>query len=73
MEIKGLFPKLFLKLICLILSNGQAIEIILNPLGVPSRMNMGQLFETHLALLQRAGIYVKSPVFEGSQKRKFGK
>lgn len=45
---------------------GQSIEIILNPLGVPSRMNMGQLLETHLGYAARkAGIYVKSPVFEG--------
>ncbi len=48
------------------LSNGQSIEMILNPLGVPSRMNMGQLLETHLGYAARkAGIYVKSPVFEG--------
>lgn len=48
------------------LSNGQTIEIILNPLGVPSRMNMGQLLETHLGFAARkSGIYVKSPVFEG--------
>lgn len=48
------------------LTTGQAIEIILNPLGVPSRMNMGQLFETHLGIAAKhAGINVKSPVFEG--------
>ena len=48
------------------LPSGQSIEIILNPLGVPSRMNMGQLFETHLGMAARhAGIHVKSPVFEG--------
>jgi len=48
------------------LADGQTIEIILNPLGVPSRMNMGQLLETHLGFAARkAGIYVKSPVFEG--------
>lgn len=48
------------------LPNGQTIEVILNPLGVPSRMNMGQLFETHLGFAaKRAGIYVQSPVFEG--------
>jgi len=48
------------------LEDGTAIEIILNPLGVPSRMNMGQLFETHLGFAaKRAGIYVQSPVFEG--------
>ncbi len=46
--------------------DGQSIEVILNPLGVPSRMNMGQLLETHLGLVaKKSGIYVKSPVFEG--------
>lgn len=48
------------------LNNGETIEIILNPLGVPSRMNMGQLLETHLGYAaKKSGIYVKSPVFEG--------
>ncbi len=48
------------------LANGESIEIIFNPLGVPSRMNMGQLLETHLGYAaKKAGIYVKSPVFEG--------
>jgi len=48
------------------LPDGQTIEIILNPLGVPSRMNMGQLLETHLGIAARKkGIYVKAPVFEG--------
>lgn len=48
------------------LSDGRTIEIILNPLGVPSRMNIGQLLETHLGFAARqAGIYVKVPVFEG--------
>lgn len=53
------------------LPNGQAIEVILNPLGVPSRMNMGQLFETHLGFAaRRAGINVQSPVFEGFPESK---
>ncbi|MGA8163539.1 MAG: DNA-directed RNA polymerase subunit beta [Waddliaceae bacterium] len=48
------------------LPSGQTIEIILNPLGVPSRMNMGQLFETHLGFAAyQKGIFIKSPVFEG--------
>lgn len=48
------------------MENGQSIEMVLNPLGVPSRMNMGQLLETHLGIAARAeGILVKSPVFEG--------
>ncbi len=38
--------------------------MILNPLGVPSRMNMGQLFETHLGFAaKKAGIYVQEPCF----------
>ncbi len=53
------------------LPDGQPIEIILNPLGVPSRMNMGQLFETHLGIAaKRTGILVKSPVFEGFPEEK---
>jgi len=48
------------------LPTGATIEMILNPLGVPSRMNMGQVLETHLGYAARkAGIYVKSPIFEG--------
>jgi DNA-directed RNA polymerase subunit beta len=48
------------------LPDGTPIEIILNPLGVPSRMNMGQLLETHLGYAARGkGIHVKTPVFEG--------
>ena len=48
------------------MSDGTSIEIILNPLGVPSRMNIGQIFETHLGFAaSKAGIYVQSPVFDG--------
>lgn len=48
------------------LHDGRSIEIILNPLGVPSRMNMGQLFETHLGFVAKHdNVFVKSPVFEG--------
>jgi len=53
------------------LDNGQTVEIILNPLGVPSRMNMGQLLETHLGYAARKkGVYVKTPVFEGFPEEK---
>ena len=53
------------------MSNGETIEMVLNPLGVPSRMNMGQLLETHLGFAaKKAGIYVKSPVFEGFPESK---
>jgi len=48
------------------LTNGQPVEMVLNPLGVPSRMNIGQLLETHLGFAaKKSGIHVKSPVFEG--------
>ncbi len=48
------------------MDNGQTVEMVLNPLGVPSRMNIGQLLETHLGLVsRRSNIYVKAPVFEG--------
>lgn len=56
------------------LNTGQPIEIILNPLGVPSRMNMGQLFETHLGIAAKhAGISVISPVFEGFPEKEIWK
>lgn len=48
------------------LANGETIQMILNPLGVPSRMNLGQVLETHLGYAAKtAGIHVKTPVFEG--------
>lgn len=51
--------------------DGRTIEIILNPLGVPSRMNMGQLFETHLGMAaHELGFHVQSPVFEGFPEAK---
>ncbi|MCA9329524.1 DNA-directed RNA polymerase subunit beta, partial [Candidatus Saccharibacteria bacterium] len=46
--------------------DGTPIDIILNPLGVPSRMNVGQLFETHLGMAAEAlGINVATPSFDG--------
>ena len=46
--------------------DGTPIDIVLNPLGVPSRMNIGQLFETHLGMAARAlGFKVASPAFNG--------
>lgn len=63
---KGVVSKIVPEADMPFLSTGQTVEIILNPLGVPSRMNMGQLFETHLGIAAKhAGINVKSPVFEG--------
>lgn len=63
---KGVVSKIVPEADMPLLPNGQAIEVILNPLGVPSRMNMGQLFETHLGFAaKRSGIHIASPVFEG--------
>ena len=46
--------------------DGTPMDIVLNPLGVPSRMNIGQLFETHLGMAARAlGMKVASPAFNG--------
>lgn len=51
--------------------DGTPIDIVLNPLGVPSRMNVGQLFETHLGMAARAlGINVASPSFNGVTNQK---
>lgn len=68
---KGVVAKLVPEADMPYMSNGEPIEIILNPLGVPSRMNMGQLLETHLGYAaKKAGLYVKSPVFEGFPEAK---
>jgi DNA-directed RNA polymerase subunit beta len=48
------------------LPDGTPVDVILNPLGVPSRMNLGQILETHLGLAaKKLGIYIASPVFDG--------
>ncbi len=48
-------------------SDGTPVEIVLNPLGVPSRMNLGQVLETHLGYAAHAlGLTVASPVFDGA-------
>lgn len=48
------------------MEDGTPVDIVLNPLGVPSRMNVGQLFETHLGMAARAlGMRVASPSFNG--------
>lgn len=46
--------------------DGEPVDVVLNPLGVPSRMNLGQLFETHLGMAARAlGIKIATPPFNG--------
>ncbi|MCL6547380.1 MAG: DNA-directed RNA polymerase subunit beta [Alicyclobacillus sp.] len=50
------------------LADGTPVEIVLNPLGVPSRMNIGQVLETHLGMAAKAlGIHVATPVFDGAR------
>ena len=52
------------------LPDGTPVEIVLNPLGVPSRMNVGQILETHLGWAAKAlGIKVASPVFDGASEK----
>jgi DNA-directed RNA polymerase subunit beta len=49
------------------LPDGTPVEIVLNPLGVPSRMNLGQILETHLGWAANAlGLHVATPVFDGA-------
>ena len=51
------------------LPNGRPLDIVLNPLGVPSRMNIGQVLEIHLSLAAKAlGINVATPVFDGANE-----
>jgi DNA-directed RNA polymerase subunit beta len=51
------------------LPDGTPVDIMLNPLGVPSRMNIGQVFELHLGMAARLlGIHVASPVFDGANE-----
>ena len=51
------------------LPDGNPVDIVLNPLGVPSRMNLGQLFETYLGLACKVlGIYAATPVFDGAKE-----
>ena len=50
--------------------DGTPVDIVLNPLGVPSRMNLGQIMEIHLGwAAQELGIYASSPVFDGATLR----
>jgi DNA-directed RNA polymerase subunit beta len=52
------------------LPDGTPVEIVLNPLGVPSRMNVGQILETHLGWTANAlGLFFASPVFDGATEK----
>ena len=51
------------------LPNGESVDILLNPLGVPSRMNLGQILEMHLGYAaDELGIHVATPVFDGATR-----
>jgi DNA-directed RNA polymerase subunit beta len=56
------------------LPDGTPVEIVLNPLGVPSRMNVGQILETHLGWAAKAlGVTFATPVFDGATEREIKK
>jgi len=56
-----------------ILPDGRPVDIVLNPLGVPSRMNVGQILETHLGWAARIlGFEAKTPVFQGADETEIG-
>ncbi len=64
---KGVISKILPEEDMPFMPDGTPIDIMLNPLGVPSRMNIGQVFELHLGMAARQlGIHVASPVFDGA-------
>ena len=55
------------------LPNGRPLDIVLNPLGVPSRMNIGQVLEIHLSLAATVlGVKVSTPIFDGANEEDIG-
>ncbi len=67
---KGVISKLLPEEDMPFLPDGTPVDIMLNPLGVPSRMNIGQVFELHLGMAaKRLGIHVASPVFDGANEQ----
>ncbi|MBV8901059.1 MAG: DNA-directed RNA polymerase subunit beta [Verrucomicrobia bacterium] len=66
---KGVVAKIVAEEDMPFLSDGTPVEIVLNPLGVPSRMNVGQVLETHLGVAAKAlGFKVATPVFDGIEE-----
>lgn len=52
------------------LESGESLQVMLNPLGVPSRMNVGQVLEVHLGLAAKTeGWYISTPVFDGASEK----
>jgi len=64
---KGVISKILPEEDMPFLPDGTPVDIVLNPLGVPSRMNIGQILETHLGLVSRyLGVEFANPIFQGS-------
>jgi len=67
---KGVIAKIVPEADMPFLPDGTPVDIVLNPLGVPSRMNVGQVLETHLGLAcRKLGLYAATPVFDGISER----
>lgn len=67
---KGVIAKILPEEDMPFLPDGAPVDIVLNPLGVPSRMNVGQILETHLGWAARIlGLYIETPVFSGSTEK----
>jgi len=67
---KGVIAKIMPEEDMPFLEDGTALEILLNPLGVPSRMNVGQIFETHLGWVAKVlGFDAVTPVFDGASEQ----
>ena len=66
---KGVIAKILPEEDMPFLEDGTPVELVLNPLGVPSRMNVGQILETHLGWAAKIlGLHVTSPVFDGASE-----
>ncbi|HEX6593745.1 MAG TPA: DNA-directed RNA polymerase subunit beta [Bacillota bacterium] len=67
---KGVIAKILPEEDMPFLADGTPIDVMLNPLGVPSRMNIGQVFELHLGMAaKKLGLHVSSPVFDGATEQ----
>ncbi|MFH1691926.1 MAG: DNA-directed RNA polymerase subunit beta [Candidatus Omnitrophota bacterium] len=66
---KGVIAKILPEEDMPFLADGTPVELVLNPLGVPSRMNVGQILETHLGWAAKVlGLHVATPVFDGASE-----
>jgi DNA-directed RNA polymerase subunit beta len=70
---KGVIAKVLAEEDMPYLEDGTPVDIVLNPLGVPSRMNLGQIMETHLGWAARMfGMHIATPVFDGAHAEDIG-